>query len=77
MIFTSDKFNRQAPAFDKEECDDMNWAGLVNTTGGGGGGHGSPRTEDLPIIRRPDLENHNKVRLQFAFSINIYLKKAP
>ena len=55
LMESLDKLNRKAPGYEKEEHDDMTWTGL------GGTGYSSPRQEELPWIRRADLENHNKV----------------
>ena len=50
-----DKFNCKAPGYEKEEADDLYWQGLAS---------GQPaRGDDIPVIRKPDLENHNKERI--------------
>ena len=48
-----DKFNLTAPGHEKEETDELLWPGFLH--------QGASRTpEDLPVIRKADLENHNK-----------------
>ena len=45
----------KAPGYEKEEADDLTWQGVA------AGQTGSClKQEDIPVIRKPDLENHNK-----------------
>ena len=49
-----DKFNITAPGHEKEESDELYWPGFLHQ-------QAAARTpEELPVIRKADLENHNK-----------------
>ena len=48
-----DKFNILAPGFEKEENDEIIWPGFLLS-------QGFKSSEEAPIIRKADLENHNK-----------------
>ncbi|XP_023713900.1 E3 ubiquitin-protein ligase HERC2 [Cryptotermes secundus] len=57
LLDTLDKFNRLASGVDKEDIEDLSWPGIIapqHTISS----HKAP--EDIPIIRRADLENHNR-----------------
>lgn len=47
-----DRFNQLSPGADREDTEDMAWPGIIVNT--------NKQTEEVPIIRKADLENHNK-----------------
>ncbi|KAK8398901.1 hypothetical protein O3P69_004178 [Scylla paramamosain] len=47
-----DRFNQLAPGADREDTEDMAWPGIIVNT--------IKQTEEMPVIRKADLENHNK-----------------
>ncbi|XP_042876756.1 E3 ubiquitin-protein ligase HERC2-like isoform X6 [Penaeus japonicus] len=47
-----DRFNQLAPGADREDTEDMAWPGIIVNA--------SKQTEEVPVIRKADLENHNK-----------------
>jgi E3 ubiquitin-protein ligase HERC2 len=64
---TLDHFNNLAPGVNKEDLDDMTWPGTAkyhskgsNKAGGNNGGESGMAAFDVPLIRKADLENHNK-----------------
>ncbi|XP_063970630.1 E3 ubiquitin-protein ligase HERC2-like [Lytechinus pictus] len=61
LLDTLDSFNRLAPALEKEDSDDLAWPGLsapIRTPVSLPSEPNSP--DELPMIRKADLENHNK-----------------
>ena len=48
-----DKFNILAPGFEKEDSDELIWPGFLHV-------QSQKSNEEVPNIRRADLENHNK-----------------
>jgi E3 ubiquitin-protein ligase HERC2 len=51
-----DNFNRLAPAIDREDLDDLIWPGSNRFSS-----KSHPENPvDVPIVRKADLENHNK-----------------
>nr|CAD7427832.1 unnamed protein product [Timema monikensis] len=57
LLDTLDKFNRLAPGGDKDDAEDMAWPGIIAPQ------HSVPNQktpEDAPMIRKADLENHNR-----------------
>ena len=53
ILESLDKFNIIAPGFDKEENDELLWPGFIHS-------QGLKQPEEAAIIRKADLENHNK-----------------
>ncbi|XP_071532835.1 E3 ubiquitin-protein ligase HERC2 isoform X2 [Panulirus ornatus] len=47
-----DRFNQLAPGADREDMEDMAWPGIIVNS--------IRQTEEMPVIRKADLENHNK-----------------
>ncbi|XP_076028585.1 E3 ubiquitin-protein ligase HERC2 isoform X2 [Oratosquilla oratoria] len=47
-----DQFNRLAPGAEKEDAEDLAWPGIIVNT--------NKQMEDVQVIRKADLENHNK-----------------
>nr|CAD7262173.1 unnamed protein product [Timema shepardi] len=57
LLDTLDKFNRLAPGGDRDDAEDMAWPGIIAPQ------HSVPNQktpEDAPMIRKADLENHNR-----------------
>ncbi|XP_070553640.1 E3 ubiquitin-protein ligase HERC2-like isoform X2 [Ptychodera flava] len=53
-----DRFNKLAPGLEKEDSEDLAWPGII---GGSNICNASHRgNDDVPLIRKADLENHNK-----------------
>ncbi|XP_077983839.1 E3 ubiquitin-protein ligase HERC2-like [Glandiceps talaboti] len=53
-----DKFNRLAPGLEKEDSEDLAWPGVIGGSTFGNIPHRG--SDDVPLIRKADLENHNK-----------------
>ncbi|KAB7494648.1 E3 ubiquitin-protein ligase HERC2, partial [Armadillidium nasatum] len=47
-----DKFNLLAPGAEKEDNEDLSWPGIIVNA--------NKQLEEFPVIRKADLENHNK-----------------
>ncbi|XP_071496413.1 E3 ubiquitin-protein ligase HERC2-like [Diadema antillarum] len=61
LLDTLDSFNRLAPALEKEDSDDLAWPGLPGAARTPVSLQSEPASPDeLPMIRKADLENHNK-----------------
>ncbi|XP_033632375.1 E3 ubiquitin-protein ligase HERC2-like [Asterias rubens] len=65
LIDLLEAFNRLAPGMDKEDAEDLAWSGLRAGLSGiatsNDAGSNVPQTpDDVPLIRKADLENHNK-----------------
>ncbi|XP_049844846.1 E3 ubiquitin-protein ligase HERC2 [Schistocerca gregaria] len=57
LLDTLDKFNRFTPGFDKEDGEDLSWPGIIVPESS----LSAQRChEDLALIRKADLENHNR-----------------
>jgi E3 ubiquitin-protein ligase HERC2 len=52
------KFNRLAPGCDKEDTEDLAWPGIIVPPNSPISKQKAP--EDLPLIRKADIENHNR-----------------
>uniref|UniRef100_T1IYS2 HECT-type E3 ubiquitin transferase n=1 Tax=Strigamia maritima TaxID=126957 RepID=T1IYS2_STRMM len=53
-----DQFNRMAPGMEKDDCEDMSWPGMFHYSNSSI--NILKPNEDLAIIRKADVENHNK-----------------
>ncbi|XP_038055580.1 E3 ubiquitin-protein ligase HERC2-like [Patiria miniata] len=66
LVDLLDVFNRLSPGMDKEDAEDLAWSGhlrggICGMSASGGATSNCPMTpEDVPLIRKADLENHNK-----------------
>ncbi|XP_063244096.1 E3 ubiquitin-protein ligase HERC2 isoform X2 [Bacillus rossius redtenbacheri] len=57
LVDTLDKFNRLAPGMDKDDAEDMAWPGIIAPQHSVSN---QKTPEDAPMIRKADLENHNR-----------------
>nr|CAD7453258.1 unnamed protein product [Timema tahoe] len=57
LLDTLDKFNRLAPGGDKDDAEDMAWPGIIAPQHSVSN---QKTPEDAPMIRKADLENHNR-----------------
>ncbi|XP_068082847.1 E3 ubiquitin-protein ligase HERC2 [Anabrus simplex] len=57
LLDTLDKFNRLAPGAEKEDAEDLSWPGIIAPIHAASN---QKAQEDLPFIRKADLENHNR-----------------
>lgn len=55
LLSDLDRLCRLAPCIDQADADDLAWPGAVSSRVQ----HIHKSSEDLPLIRRADLENHN------------------
>ncbi|KAG1662456.1 E3 ubiquitin-protein ligase HERC2 [Nymphon striatum] len=55
-----DKFNRLAPGMNIDDIEDMSWPGFIGQSESYNVNVMSKPFDDVPIIRKADLENHNK-----------------
>ena len=55
ILESLDKFNILAPGFEKEDSDELIWPGFLHVQNNTSKSH-----EEVPNIRKADLENHNK-----------------
>ncbi|XP_043204412.1 E3 ubiquitin-protein ligase HERC2-like [Amphibalanus amphitrite] len=57
LLDTLDRFNRLAPGAEREDAEDLAWPGII---GASHSTHSVRSNEEVPVIRRADVENHNR-----------------
>ncbi|XP_037077204.1 E3 ubiquitin-protein ligase HERC2-like [Pollicipes pollicipes] len=57
LLDTLDRFNRLAPGAEREDTEDLAWPGII---GASHSTHSVRSSDEVPVIRRADIENHNR-----------------